>query len=150
MPTDKAPLLVTFSLWTLVAASATAWSLSVWRSDQRPAISVQPSVDSGFLITASVDGISRLMGHQPTDAVAMQPESVDATGLRLKLLGVAKAGSSRAVALIAVDGEAAKPVRRGEEVLPGWVLQSVENEQVVLGTGLQTTPSLVLPMPKRP
>ena len=150
MPTDKTPMLVTFSLWALVAASATAWSLSLWRSDQRAVDSVRLPSDSGFLNTVSADDIAHLLGYRAADAVAMQPESADPLASRLKLLGVAKAGSIRAVALIAVDGQAAKPVRRGEEVLPGWVLQSVEPDQVAIGTGMQTPPALVLPMPKRP
>jgi len=150
MPTDKTPLLVTFSLWALVAASATAWSLSLWRSEQSAVASVRLPSDSGFLNTVSADAVAHLLGYRATDAVAMQPESADPLASRLTLLGVAKAGSSRAVALIAVDGQAAKPVRRGEEVLPGWVLQSVEADQATLGRDMQTPPILVLPMPKRP
>jgi general secretion pathway protein C len=111
---------------------------------------VRLPLDSVFLNTLSADGFAHLLGYRATDAVAMQPESADPLASRLKLWGVAKAGSSRAVALIAVDGQAAKPVRRGEEVLPGWVLQSVEPDQAALGSGMQTPPSLVLPMPKRP
>ena len=149
MPTDKTPLLVTFSLWALVAASATAWSLSLWHSDPPAVDSVGLPSDSGFFKTVSADDIARLLGHRATDPVAMQPASADPLASRLTLLGVAKAGSSRAVALIAVDGQATKPVRLGEEVLPGWVLQSVEPDQAALGSGMQTPPALVLPMPKR-
>ena len=150
MPTDKTPLLVTFSLWALVAASATAWCLSLWRSDQPAVASVRLPSDSGFLNTVSADDIAHLMGYRAADAVALQAQVSDPLASRLTLLGVAKAGSSRAVALIAVDGQAAKPVKRGEEVLPGWVLQSVEPDQATLGSGMQTPPALVLSMPKRP
>ena len=150
MPTDKTPILVTFSLWALVAASATAWGLSLWRSDQPAVASVRLHSDSGFLNTVSAEDITRLLGYRATDAVAMQPESADPLASRLTLLGVAKAGSIRAVALIAVDGQAAKPVKRGEEVLPGWVLQSVDPDQASIGSDMQTPPALVLPMPKRP
>ena len=150
MPIDKAPLFLTFSLCSLVAASATAWTLSLGSSDQRPVVSVSLPTDSGFFNKVSADGIAHLLGYRATDAVAMQAESTDPLSSRLKLLGVAKAGSSRAVALIAVDGQAAKPVRRGEEVLPGWVLQSVDPDQASLGSDMQTPPALVLPMPKRP
>jgi general secretion pathway protein C len=150
MPTDKAPLVLTFSLWLLVAASATAWSLSLGPSDQRPVVSVSLPSGSGFLNTVSADGIAHLLGYRATDAVTMQAQAADPLASRLKLLGVAKAGSTQAVALIAVDGQAAKPVRRGEEVLPGWVLQSVDPEQAYVGNDIQTPPALVLPMPKRP
>ena len=150
MPTDKAPLFLTFSLWSLVAASVTAWSLSLGSSDQRPVVSASLPPDSGFFNAVSADDIARLLGYRAADAVALQAQVPDPLASRLKLLGVAKAGSIRAVALIAVDGQAAKPVKRGEEVLPGWVLQSVESDQAVLGSGMQTPPALVLPMPKRP
>ena len=102
------------------------------------------------MLRLSADDIAHLLGYRAADAVALQAQVSDPLALRLKLLGVAKAGSSRAVALIAVDGQAAKPVRRGEEVLPGWVLQSVEADQATLGRDMQTPPILVLPMLKRP
>ena len=150
MPTDKAPLFLTFSLWSLVAASATAWALSLGPSDQRPVVSVSLPSESGFFNTVTADGMRHLLGYRATDAVAMQAQAHDPLASRLKLLGVAKAGSSRGVALIALDGQAAKPVRRGEEVLPGWVLQSVDLDQASIGSDMQTPPALVLPMPKRP
>jgi hypothetical protein len=53
----------------------------------------------------------------------------------LALLGIAKRGKEFS-ALIAVDGQAAKPYAKGAEVLPGLVLQSVSLQQAHLGASL--------------
>ena len=56
---------------------------------------------------------------------------------------------SEAMALIAVDGQAAQTYRLGQTVLPGWVLQSVTADQAVLGGSPDKLEPLVLTMPKQ-
>lgn len=145
MPSDRAPALVSFTLWALAAASFTGWGLALWPVDQRPvAVVAMASPASGDLASLKAD-FSQVLGRQP-EVIAQAP----ALASRLSLLGVARAGDSQAVALISVDGQAVKPVFRGAEVLPGLLLQSVTLEQAVLGATLQGPAALVLPMPKRP
>lgn len=66
---------------------------------------------------------------------------------RLVLVGIAKSGANMA-ALIAVDGQAAKPYAKGMEVLPGLVLQSVSLQQAHLGAALNSPSHMSLDMPK--
>jgi hypothetical protein len=79
--------------------------------------------------------------------VAAEPASPSLVS-RLALLGIAKSGKEFS-ALIAVDGQAAKPFAKGTEVLPGLVLQSVNLHQAHLGASLGGPVQLSLDMPKR-
>jgi hypothetical protein len=79
--------------------------------------------------------------------VAAEPASPSLVS-RLALLGIAKSGKEFS-ALIAVDGQAAKPFAKGTEVLPGLVLQSVNLQQAHLGASLGGPVQLSLDMPKR-
>jgi hypothetical protein len=66
----------------------------------------------------------------------------------LVLVGIAKRGQEIS-AIIAVDGQAAKPFAKGREVLPGLVLQSVSLQQAQLGSSVGGPSQLSLEMPKR-
>jgi general secretion pathway protein C len=68
----------------------------------------------------------------------------------LALIGIAKSGVNQSVALIAVDGQAAKPFARGTEVLPGLLLQTVTLQQAQLGARIDGPAQLQLSMPVRP
>jgi hypothetical protein len=145
MPSDTAPALVSFSLWTLAAASFTGWSLALWPTDQRPVNVVATATPGAGDMAGLKADISNVLGRQP-EVVAQAPELAS----RLSLLGVARSGDHQSVALISVDGQAVKQVLRGAEVLPGLLLQSVTLEEAVLGASLKGPAALVLPMPKRP
>jgi general secretion pathway protein C len=77
----------------------------------------------------------RLLGQPPAAPVVEAP--VVAAASRFQLVGVVaprQAGGS-GLALIAVDGKPAKPVRVGREVEPGLKLLTVAHRQVELGAG---------------
>lgn len=145
MPSDAAPALASLMLWGLAAASFTGWALALWPADQRPVAVVAMAAPSAGDLTGLKADISKVLGSQP-EVLAQAP----ALASRLSLWGVARAGDQQAVALISVDGQPAKQVSRGAEVLPGLLLQSVTLEQAVLGATPQGPAALLLPMPKRP
>jgi hypothetical protein len=90
--------------------------------------------------------LGKVLGAVSVSAVA-EPAAPSLVS-RLALLGIAKRGKEFS-ALIAVDGQAAKPFAKGAEVLPGLVLQSVNLQQAHLGASLGGPVQLSLDMPKR-
>ena len=140
------PALVSFLVWGGAAASIVAWGLAFWPTNQQP---LAPAVDSVAMPNPVQAGdIGAVLGASPQ---AQAPATAaPSTASRLSLIGVAKSGSSDMVALIAADGQAAKPFARGSEVLPGLVLQSVSLQQANLGVSLDGPPQLQLDMPQRP
>ena len=148
MASDRISSAVGWCVWAGVAASATAWGLSLWsiQPDHTgvPVVSmaVEPRTPNTQTIAKWLSGSE--LHHPGQDAVAAQPMAS-----RLVLWGVAKAGMSEAMALIAVDGQAAQTYRLGQTVLPGWLLQSVTADQAVLGGSPDKLEPLVLTMPKQ-
>jgi len=142
-PSWASPI-ASFVLWGAATASVVAWSLAFWPHDGQPlatpvemgqvAPSSVPSADWGKVLGA---------GHSVDDE-PVAPSLLS----RLTLLGIAKRGADMA-ALIAVDGQAAKPFAKGAEVLPGLVLQSVSLQQANLGASSSGPVQLRLDMPKR-
>lgn len=149
MASDGIASTVGWCVWAGVAASATAWGLGLWsiQPDHTgvPVVSmaVEPRTPNTQTIAQWLSGSE--LHHPGQDAVAAQPMAS-----RLVLWGVAKAGMSEAMALIAVDGQAAQTYRLGQTVLPGWLLQSVTADQAVLGPSADKLEALVLTMPKQP
>jgi hypothetical protein len=95
---------------------------------------------------APTANLGKVLGAVSVSAVA-EPAAPSLVS-RLALLGIAKSGKEFS-ALIAVDGQAAKPFAKGTEVLPGLVLQSVNLQQAHLGASLGGPVQLSLDMPKR-
>ncbi len=143
---QSAPALASFVVWGAASASLVAWGLAFWPADSKP---LAPSLASAALPNPVQAGdIGAVLGASPQ---AQAPATAaPSTASRLSLIGVAKSGSSDMVALIAVDGQAAKPFARGSEVLPGLVLQFVSLQQANLGVSLDGPPQLQLDMPQRP
>ena len=135
-------------LWAAAAASAVAWGLEFWPGDGKP---LAPSV-SQLANTApagpQATDIGKVLGANQA-VTAPAPAAPDLAS-RLALIGIAKSGDHQSVALIAVDGQAAKPFARGAEVLPGLVLQNVNMQQALLGAGIHGPAQLQLSMPLRP
>jgi general secretion pathway protein C len=75
---------------------------------------------------------------------------VPSAASRFKLVGVIAQGSQRGSALIAVDGEAAKPFRVGERVTDGMLLQSVTARAVTLAPEMADNQSVTLELPPLP
>jgi hypothetical protein len=147
MFSEQLPQAVKFSLWTGVAASATAWGLALWPHGPVLPTSVPVVAVSGFLPTPSVPHIAKVLaggtGPANGDAAVAGPSLAS----RLLLSGVAKAGSAQSLALISVDGQAAQTFYPGQEVLPGWVLQSVSADQALLGHSTHPPALLTLSLP---
>lgn len=140
--------LITALIWGAAAASAVAWGLAFWPGDGRP---LAPSVSQGVVTATAgiqVPDIGKVLGVNR--AVSSQAPAAPELASRLALIGIAKSGVNQSVALIAVDGQAAKPFARGAEVLPGVVLQNVSLQQAVLGADINGPVQLQLSMPLRP
>ena len=142
---SRLPLaLATGALWALAAGSAAYWALQ-WGGAQRP-VDV-PVAGAAPAATPAVDvaAVARALGAQPSAAVAAA--NPDVAG-RLALRGVLTHGAGGA-ALIALDGQGAKPLRVGatlEGLEGGWVLRSVTPSTAVLAaTGREVR--LELPPP---
>ena len=145
-----------FVLWGAATASLVAWGLAFWPNDGLPLatpVAMDPAskladanMGAGALRTDTASALGKVLGAVSVSAVA----GPAATSLvsRLALLGIAKSGKEFS-ALIAVDGQAAKPYAKGTEVLPGLVLQSVNLQQAHLGASLGGPVQLSLDMPKR-
>ena len=135
-------------LWTGAAASAAAWGLAFWPADPRP---LAPSV--GLQVTQPVAlqaaDIGKVLGLSSASETSLSPAAPEISS-RLALIGIAKSGVNQSVALIAVDGQAAKPFARGTEVVPGLLLQTVTLQQAQLGARIDGPAQLQLSMPVRP
>lgn len=138
------PALLAALLWLLAGLSAGHWVLQAWgRSPLTPvpaAVSAPPAVDVLLL--------ARALGAVPP--AAPRAEAAPAAASRFALQGVVAVGTARGAALIAVDGQPARPFGLGAEVAGGLVLQSVSAQQVRLGTARAGPTTLTLDMPAKP
>lgn len=138
------PAAVAGLLWLAAGLGGGYWVLQAWgRSPVTPvpaAVSLPPVVDSALL--------ARALGAMP--AAAPVAEAAPPAASRYLLQGVVAVGTARGAALIAVDGQPARPFGLGAEVAAGLVLQAVSARQVRLGPDLQGPASLTLDMPPTP
>lgn len=138
-----------FVIWALVAATAVFWGLRLLvRAPAAPAYAVAVGD------AAAVRGdLTRLLGAAPVAqvAAAATPEASS----RFRLLGIVapKAsggngdGTSRGVALIAVDGKMPKAFAVGARLDGDLVLQSVSLRTASIGSGAGTPP-ITLELPR--
>jgi general secretion pathway protein C len=94
--------------------------------------------------------MAQLLGLSPSAAASgvLKPSANAAS--RFKLIGVIAQGRLRGSALIAVDGEPAKPFRVGETVTDGMLLRSVESRQVTLAPEMTGNQGVTLELPPLP
>ena len=157
LPVWAAPA-ASFLVWAAATASLVAWGLAFWPNDGRPlanSVSMETASNRAGALTSNLGSpsqtdaptanLGKVLGA--STMVAAEPASPSLVS-RLALLGIAKRGKEFS-ALIAVDGQAAKPYAKGTEVLPGLVLQSVNLQQAHLGASLGGPVQLSLDMPKR-
>jgi len=131
-------------LWLAAGLSAGYWGLQAWgRSPITPvpaSASAPPVVDT-VLLASALGALS---------AAAPMAEAAPAAASRYALQGVVAVGTARGAALIAVDGQPARPFRVGAEVTVGLVLQAVTAQQVRLGAAIGEPTALTLEMPSKP
>jgi general secretion pathway protein C len=141
-PHSTWPLRVgTFALAALAAGSAAFWVLN-WR-----AVATAPMTAGVFSSPAPVEpqAVARLLGGGGVAAAAAAPVSVAPS--RYTLTGVVAGSGPRGYALIAIDGQPAKPFRVGSPVGDVLVLQSVSPRSATLGATREAPPALTLDLP---
>ena len=134
--------LSTLVLWALALASVAYWGLRLLAAPAGlavPAVAPAPPAPDA-------EALARLLGAQPSQTAA--PPVAAGPG-RLVLLGVlAGQRSGGGAALIAVDGQPAKPFRVGAVVVDGeLVLQSLRPREARLGTSRSGATTLTLELP---
>jgi general secretion pathway protein C len=140
--------LFAFVIWAAVAASAVAWITRLSAAPQPVPTFAVPVAQSG----AARGDAARLLGRDDvrTADAAAAPAAEAPQSSRYRLLGVVapREGSSAAaaVALIAVEGKLARPVRVGARVDDDLVLLTVHRRGAGLGpSGGEPTVRLELP-----
>lgn len=137
--------LATLALWALAGASVVYWGLRL----SAPAAGLPVLAVAGARPAPDAQALARLLGAVAAPAAAMAP--VAGAASRFALIGVlAGRTSGGGAALIAVDGQPAKPYRVGAEVDAGLVLQALGPRQAHLGAALDGPAALTLDMPQRP
>jgi general secretion pathway protein C len=135
---------VTFFLAAAAAASIAFWSLK-WpmaaRTDRVATLELAPAtIDSAKL--------AQLLGFSASGTGASAPMAN--TAARYKLIGLIAQGGQHGSALIAVDGEPAKPFRVGELLTDGMILQAVKVHSVTLAADMSGNQGLTLELPPLP
>ena len=135
--------LSTLALWALALASVVYWGL---RLSAAPAGLAVPAV-APAPPAPDAEALARLLGALPLQTAATP--SVAAGPGRLVLLGVlAGQRSGGGAALIAIDGQPAKPFRVGAVVVDGeLVLQSLGPREARLGASRSGATTLTLELP---
>ena len=134
--------IVTFAISALAAASGAYWSLKSWQGPASSSVPVavqQPAPFNSLAIAQALGG-----GGSPVPAVASAAPAVS----RYALIGVVAGRPRAGAALIAVDGQDAKPVRVGTLVDNDMVLESVNGRQAVLASSTDAAQKVILDMPK--
>jgi general secretion pathway protein C len=132
---------VTFAVWALAAASVAYWGLKLWAA---PAPSMTAPVARSQGLEADPAVVARALGAMKYEAVVAQAPPMAS---RFALLGMVSDAAKRGVALIAVDGKPAKPVRVGAVLEEGVVLQSVDPQRATFGADGASAALFVLDMP---
>ena len=134
--------IVTFVMAALVAASAVYWGLKGWR----------PAAPSSVPVLAQVwappigsQAVAQALGGGQASAPA--PGAAAPAVSRYELVGVLAGRAQGGAALISVDGQEARPVRVGEPVGEGLVLQSVAGRRAVLSSSVDAPAKLMLELP---
>ena len=148
MQTHTPPLwqvrLFTFLVAALAAASAAYWGLKL----AAPA----PANANGALVfadapQADAQAVARLLGSAPT-VIAASATPVEMAASRFKLTGVVADRDHGGYALIAIDGQPARPYRVGAPIDEALVLQSVAPRSAALAPRLDAPASVTLELPK--
>jgi general secretion pathway protein C len=135
------PKVVTFALSAVAAASAGYWGLKEWRIpaplDVSAALLKPTPVTTGMVARALGGGMPLATG-----STAASPST------RYALVGIVANRSGGGIALISVDGKAAKPVRVGAFIDNRLMLQSVEGRRALLAGGVDRPTEVTLELSK--
>ena len=135
----------TLALWALAGASVVYWGL---RLSARP-VGLTVPVVAPAAAAPDAQAMARLLGVPAAGAAAARAPAASLTS-RFALIGVlAGRSSGGGAALIAVDGQPAKPFRVGAMVDEGLVLQSLDPRQARLGASVDGPATLTLDMPAK-
>jgi general secretion pathway protein C len=143
----------TFLIWALVASSAVFWGLKWSKAPTAPA-----QVSTPISSNTSNPSLPQLLGlfDSAPQSASAEPTPQNASD-GLQLVGVITgqystlSGSeknSHAVALIALNGEAAKPYALGQSVAEQWRIVSIERQRVLLQALKPGQPRIALEVPK--
>lgn len=127
-------------LWALSVAAAVLWVLHLPRSGEGAPLVDSPVVQAPTDATAK--GVLRALGQTPSDPSAQASN-------RLALLGVIAADSGHGSALLAVDGQPAQAFVKGQRVVEGWRLGTVQADTVWLEQADGARLRLALPATSR-
>ena len=134
---------VNFLVWAGVAFSAVVLLLH-WSGGAEDGVSlVAGSEQKQVLPEVDASAVSKALGAAPVQSASASLES------RFVLVGVMDGGPTQGVALISVDGEAAKPYRLGQTVTDGFVVLATGPKKAELGPQLGAASSLVLELPMK-
>ena len=133
--------LVSLVVWGAVAYSAVSWGLQ-WSALEASPTQAAPTASA--VPEVNTAAVAQTLGAAPVPTAA-----APTLASRFQLLGVMAGGATQAAALMAVDGQAAKPYRVGALVAEGWVLQSAQDRRVSLVSTQDGTQTLVLALPAK-
>lgn len=154
------PRIVTLAVWTLAALSATWWLLKFVGANAPSASATTLSAPAPGSDPAD---LAKIFGPPiaPTSVAAVSAPAMADPASRFALVGVVATRASSGVALISVDGKAARPYRVGSLVEETFKLKSVAARSAVVeesasaGTaftlelkplaGVAINPTLILP-----
>jgi general secretion pathway protein C len=126
-------------LWAATGLSASYWGMQMWGVVQPtplPPLAIErPPVNA-----AAVAKALGAAGDVPVVATV-----APTGGGAYRLQGVLRDASGEGVALIAMDGQAAKPYRLGATLPGGQVLLELQTREVLLGAGATDRQRLQLP-----
>ena len=132
------PKAITAVVWAAAAGSVLYWGLRL--SAGRGAAAAMPPA----VVSASIDpqALGRVLGVMPAQAIPQASLSS-----RFALQGVVAGAPGGGAALIAIDGNPAKPYRVGSPVEDGLILQSASARQAKLAASPDGPILVTLEMP---
>ena len=141
-PASSAPRWLAAGLWLLAGLSASYWGTRLWGDAELAAV----PAPAAQRLEADPQAILRGLGGGAVAEVAAAPEAGEAS--RHQLLGVVRDAAGRGAALIATDGQPAKPYRVGAALPDGLLLRELGAREAVLGPA-EGGPTQRLSLPPR-
>lgn len=141
---EPLPALVAGLVWLLAAASTAYWVLQLWGREPLTPVAAM----AGNPPTADVVAVGRVLGALPEAPVA-EPVAPPLAS-RFRLVGLVGQPAQRGAALIAVDGQAPRPVAVGAVVEGEVRLLSVGPNLVRLGQRAGDPAAFELSLPELP